>query len=137
VTPEVKRLTQSLPYALRESVEGYTQAVQEVLPEIAKEAEVQLTDSLRNQFLFVVAVRRVWEFVSGSCWIAESCIDIAQRHGIAGFQVGGDLYAKGSETYESMDRLRKEFSQLIERLKIGQFVRASSLRSALVQLSMS
>ncbi len=65
----VNAFAPELPYTLREQVIDYARSVEAASQEIFKEAEVKLTDELRDQLALVAAVRKLHSICSSSYWL--------------------------------------------------------------------
>ena len=75
----IQSLTATLPYSLREAVNGYVDAVAAALPEIQKDARVEIAGERADAFLIVVAIRRIWSTINNQYWTMNDCIQIASR----------------------------------------------------------
>jgi hypothetical protein len=124
-----------LPYAMRDSISGYVDAVEAALPDIARDAAVKLTHRVREDFLLIVAIRRIWEAVNGQYWIINNCAEIANDRGLAGFQAGSEIYNKQSGAYDDVRGLRQQFSKLLDNNDIREIVEVGTLRDALVAVA--
>ena len=134
-TADVKDMIALLPYAMRESVEGYVDAVDAALIEIAREAHVELTPRLRADFLLIVAIRRIWGAVNGQYWIMNNCAELAGQSGLSGFQARGEVYNKDSHAYLGMRELREQFDLILSENDIRDLVAISSLPDALARMA--
>lgn len=131
----VSTILGELPYSMRDSVGGYVDAVEAALPDIARDAAIKLTPRVRDDFLLIVAIRRIWEAVNGQYWIINNCAEIANDRGLVGFQAGGEIYNKQSGVYDEVRGLRQKFDALLEDNNIRGIVEAGSLRDALVAVA--
>ena len=74
----VRDLVSELPWAMRNSVEGYVDAVADALSDIEREAGFTLPNGKAEEFLFLVAVRRIWTIVNSQYWIINDSVSIAE-----------------------------------------------------------
>ena len=65
----VNAFFKELPHTLREQVIDYARSVDAASRDISKEAEVELTDDLRDQLVLVAAVRKLHAICSSSYWL--------------------------------------------------------------------
>lgn len=132
----IQSLTAALPYSLREAVNGYVDAVSAAIPEIAKEAGVDIGGERSDQFLLIVAIRRIWSSVNKQYWTMNDCIQLASRTEVVppmadaaqmrGFRVGRDEISADSAAFRESRQLRQEFAQLINELEIEELVSRST-----------
>ncbi|MER8562312.1 hypothetical protein [Mesorhizobium sp. M1204] len=100
-------MTERLPYSLREGVNGYVDAVAAVVPDIARDARVEISGDRLDQFLLIVAIRRIWSNVNSQYWIMNDCISAATRTAdgldgapqTRGFRVGRDEISQDSSAF--------------------------------------
>jgi hypothetical protein len=133
---QIRALISELPYAMQFNVEGYVDAVDAVAEEIARDAGVRLTSDLRNQFLLIVAVRKIWTAVNGQYWIIQRSSNLAQERGLDGFQIGRETVEAGSETNTRARQLRDALERELRRLEIEEPVFATTLAEVLQMLDM-
>jgi hypothetical protein len=139
----IRDLTAGLPYSLREAVEGYVDAVSNALPEIQRDARVQIEGDREIEFLFVVAIRRMWSTVNTQYWIMNDCIqiaaaaseriDISAESAVRGFRIGRDEISANSQPFLESRQLRGDLDQLIKNLEISQYVQDATSLSDLAQ----
>ncbi len=132
----IQGMTIGLPYSLREAVNGYVDAVAAALPEIQREARVEIADVRTDEFLIVVAIRRIWASVNNQYWTMNDCIEIASRSDVAasmlgtaqtrGFRVGRDEISADSAAFLESRQLRQRFEELIIKLEIEEVVAQSA-----------
>ena len=79
IPPHLASVTAELPYRLRDEIEGYVKAVDAAAADIAQGSDVELTESLRDQFLFVVGIRRLWAIIDGSHWLATDASALFEK----------------------------------------------------------
>lgn len=141
--PHIQQLTAGLPYNLRMSIDGYIDAVSYALPEIQKEARVEIEGDREDQFLLVVAIRRIWSAVNTQYWVMNDCLEIASlasaritpdsAFAVRGFRIGRDEISADSGPVLQSRRLRKELAELIGELEISHLVQETSSLSELAQ----
>ncbi|MBB6411881.1 hypothetical protein [Mesorhizobium sangaii] len=123
-------MTERLPYSLREGVNGYVDAVAAVVPDIARDARVEISGDRLDQFLLIVAIRRIWSNVNSQYWIMNDCISVATRtpDGLdgapqtPGFRIGRDEISQDSSAFVEGRNLRQELYKLIAQLDIADLV---------------
>jgi hypothetical protein len=132
---QIQGLLSDLPFAMRNAIEGYVDAVDAVLEEIARDANVDLTSDIREQFLFIVAVRRIWTIVNGQYWILRTSANIAQERDIDGFQLGHERIGRDSAVNRRVTELRTSLHALLRRLEIEDEASAPNLSDVLVRVA--
>ena len=131
----VRDITAPLPYSLRESVNGYVDAVAAAIPEIEREAGVEITSERRDEYLIIVAMRRIWASVSNQYWIMSDCISLAvessavhptgdEQH-LRGFRAGRDEFRADSAAFVEGRQLFDDFQELIAKLEVEDLVSRS------------
>lgn len=128
-------VTGELPYRLRADVEDYVNAVDAALPEIAAEVRIDLDSTLREQFLFLVGVRRLWGAVNGSHWMASNSTALLSRMEAPRLQAGSLTLGPGSEFSAELARLRSSLLELLERTEALEPVELDHVSEVLVWLS--
>ncbi|WP_144378031.1 hypothetical protein [Mesorhizobium amorphae] len=127
---QIQNMTADLPYSLKENVNGYVDAVAAAISDIAREARVDIQGEQLDQFLLIVAIRRVWSFVNGQYWIMTDSIGVATRSEtstdgrpqVRGFRVGRDEISQDSQAFLEGRLLRDELYKLIVKLRIEELV---------------
>lgn len=130
----IQSITERLPYSLREGVNGYVDAVASVIPDIAKDARVDISGDRLEQFLLIVAIRRIWSTVNSQFWIMSDCVSLATRTPpgpedtprTRGFRIGRDEISQDSSAFVEGKNLRQELHNLIVKLDIEHLVTESS-----------
>ncbi|MBP2236170.1 hypothetical protein J2Z31_002684 [Sinorhizobium kostiense] len=113
---------------------GYVDAVAAVVPDIAKDARVEISGDRLDKFLLIVAIRRIWSTVNSQFWIMNDCISVATRTPpgsegapqTRGFRIGRDEISQDSSAVVEGKNLRQELSKLIVKLEIEDLVVESS-----------
>lgn len=111
---------------MREGVNGYVDAVAAAVPDIARDAGVEITGEGLDQFLLVVAIRRIWSSVNSQFWIMNDCIAVATRTSpdparspqTRGFRIGRDEISEHSAAVIEGRNLRQELYSLIVKLDL-------------------
>lgn len=139
----IQNLTAALPYSLREAVNGYVDAVSAALPEIERDSGVDIGADRSDEFLLIVAIRRIWSSVNNQYWIMNDCIGMASRTDVVlptadaiqmrGFRVGRDEISAGSTAFEESREFLQDFDQLIDDLEIEELVSETNSLSDLAK----
>ena len=119
---------------MREGVNGYVDAVAAVAPDIAKDARVDISGDRLDQFLLIVAIRKIWSYVNSQYWIMNDCIGAATRtypgsegpSQTRGFRIGRDEISQDSTAFVEGRNLRQELYTLIVKLDIEHIIVESS-----------
>ena len=103
-----------LPYKLRDEVEGYVNAVDAVAVDIARESGIRLTSVIREDFLFLVGIRRLWSTINSSHWLAANSAELFKRAEVPRVQAGSLCVGPGEEFNRELRRLRDGLQALLE-----------------------
>ncbi len=90
-----------LPYDLRVDVRQYVGAVDESRFAIFEEAQVELTKERRAQFLYLVALRKLWMTVDATVIGLRESIETLGRRGIPELQIGTNRYGAKTHDYRN------------------------------------
>ena len=90
-------VTDELPHALRQDVEGYVHTLEFVWREIYADADTRPEQVHQDHFLFFAGVWRIWGHISGQRWIIQNSLDVAAEYGVAAISAGGYIYSSNSE----------------------------------------
>lgn len=132
----IREFTNNLPRSLQDSVEGYVDSVSAALPEIERESSVRIAGHRLNEFLLIVAIRRIWATVNVQYWTMHDSIEIAARShaespkgqgsSLRGFRIGRDEIARDSEPFREAAALRRDLEKILTRLEIKELVTDTS-----------
>lgn len=100
----VNEFAPELPYALREQVLDYARSVEAASHDIFKEAEIELTDELRDQLVLVAAVRKLHAICSSSYWLLYSSTKLLGND-VTGVRVGGTTFSRDSAHFHQLSTL--------------------------------
>lgn len=106
IPDSLRVVTSELPYRLRADVEDYVNAVDAVAPAIATYVKVGLTGDLRERFLFLVGVRRLWAAMDGSHRLASNARAVHEWGNASLVSAGNVHLGRGSEFGQELRRLR-------------------------------
>jgi hypothetical protein len=93
-----------LPYTLREQVLDYARSVEAASQDISKEAEIDLTDELRDELVLVAAVRKLHAICSSSYWMLYNSTKLLGNE-VTGVRVGGTTFSRESAHYVQLSEL--------------------------------
>jgi hypothetical protein len=93
-----------LPYSLREQVLDYARSVEDASHDISKEAEIELTDELRDQLVLVAAVRKLHAICSSSYWLLYNSTKVLGGE-VTGVRVGGTTFSPESAHFVQLSEL--------------------------------
>lgn len=140
-TVHIRNFTSGLPASLRDSIEGYVDAVAAALPEIERGARVRIPANGQDEFLLIVAIRRLWALVNHQFSIMSNCVAIVSQTSAAkspgadellaeprlrGFRVGSEEVSYNSEPFRESATLQSDLAELIRQLEIDHLVRDSA-----------
>jgi hypothetical protein len=127
----IREFIENLPRSMQDNIEGYVDAVAAALPDIVREASVKIEARQVDEFLVVVAIRRLWAAVNTQYWTMNDSIEVASRPrsdiaapetSIRGFRLGRDEISANSGPFRESRLLRKELDKLLSQLEIKAFV---------------
>lgn len=106
-------VTAELPYRLRDEIEGYVKAVDAAAADIAQESGVELTKNLRDQFLFVVGIRRLWTIIDGSHWLAVDASVLFEKADAPRVEAGSLSLGPGEKFTRELQRLHARLAEIL------------------------
>jgi hypothetical protein len=110
-------------------VEEYVRVVNELQPLIFEEAGLGSSPNLRDEFIFMAGLRKLWHIVDSQYRLLEGALTLTEDQGVSEIAIGGSKYSRRAESYRVIRRLRAEtFAKLVE-LEIFPLVEAESLHS--------
>lgn len=107
-------VTTELPYGLRDDIHGYVRAVDSAASDIAREARIELTEPVREAFLFVVGVRRLWSTVNGLHWLARDAGALFETAEAPFVRAGSLSLGPETDFSRQLQTLRTEFEILLQ-----------------------
>ena len=107
-------VTAQLPPKLASEVEGYVNAVDAAAPSIARECGITLTTRLREDFLFVVGIRRLWSTVNGAYWLTIESGRHFKKARVPVVRAGSLLLGPGEEFNQELQKLRSQLGAILE-----------------------
>jgi hypothetical protein len=120
--PALEKTTSQLPVALRQELEGYLRTLQEVEPEIYREAATTHKEVPRDEFLLVVVIWRLYSQVEGQRWVMQNSLDIASGFGAGGFRAGRLRFSGTSDDTAELQELHRSFDRWLRQQKLD-FIR--------------
>jgi hypothetical protein len=100
----VNKFAPELPYTLREQVLDYARSVDQASPDIFKDAEIALTEELRDQLVLVAGVRKLYAICSSSYWLLYNSATVL-GNGDARIRVGGTTFSRGEGQFFNLSKL--------------------------------
>ena len=100
----VNEFAPDLPYTLREQVLDYARSVEAASHDISKEAEIDLTDELRDQLVLVAAVRKLHAICSSSYWLLYNSTKLLGDD-VNGVRVGGTTFSRETPHFHQLSQL--------------------------------
>ena len=100
----VNAFTPELPYTLREQVLDYARSVELASHDISEEAEIDLTDELRDQLVLVAAVRKLHTICSTSYWLLYNSTKLLGDE-VTGVRVGNTTFSRESAHFVQISKL--------------------------------
>ena len=108
----VNSFASELPYSLREQVVDYARSVDQASSEIFKEAEMELTEELRDQLVLVAGVRKLYAICSTSYWLLYNSTTLL-GNGDAGIRVGGTTFSRDGGQFLKLSILLRELETVL------------------------
>jgi hypothetical protein len=100
----VNTFAPELPYTLREQVLDYARSVDQASHDISQEAEIELTEELRDQLVLVAGVRKLYAICSSSYWLLYNSTKLL-GNGAAGIRVGGTTFSPEGGQFQRLSIL--------------------------------
>jgi hypothetical protein len=128
-------LLDALPSKLRSSISGYLERVGEHVPTIFEDAGVPMTIDAQRDFMFAVAVRKLWSKVNSQYWTMTSAVSLLRGFGVAEAAVGGARYSRSSADYIQVRTLHDSLASQLRALGLDEVANAPSLRDLVTAAS--
>lgn len=118
----LEEFTSELPYALAEQVEGYARSVRDATDDICRDAGVEASPSIREQMMWVAALRRLHAIIGSAYWTVDTSNLLLRRQDWETTSVGATDYSEGSSMYATLSGLQRDLHLLVQELGAGQLL---------------
>jgi hypothetical protein len=130
----LSEMLETLPFTLRDQIEGYAQSIDEVTEEIFRDARVEFSEELGDRLVFVAGIRRLWTITNSHYSILDNSLALIAEHDVQGFAVGSRLFTRQSAEFAEIRQLRDDLFRRLQQLGLEQYVLARTLRDVLLML---
>ena len=121
----VQRIVAELPLNLRNDLIGYARSVENALPQIYRDAEVDRTQRLDDRLILVAALKQLHGIVSGNYWLLEHSLEGLGSDADA-VQLGSSVIDRESSDMLEWQRAHLGLQELIDGLGLRQLVMMTS-----------
>jgi hypothetical protein len=122
----VQRIAQRLPYSLREQVIGYARSVADVTAEIAEQAGVPMTASLRDQLALLAGLKKLYSISSAGYWAVDGAGAYLQRQDVSSVRIGSTDYSRGGDFHYALRTLLQDFDRFLAAHDLAELVAVDS-----------
>lgn len=126
--PQLALALSKAPWALRQQILDYADRVNEQATSIFDEAELEMSQQTRSDFVFVAGLRKLRSLIHSQWWTLRSSLDLVERYEVSTVRLGNTDYSRRSAEYRALVRLRDDLDRLLVRLEVRHLVAASSLK---------
>jgi hypothetical protein len=109
----LQNVVRGLPYNLRDQVIGYARSVDAAAPDIAREADVELSRDLRDRLVFLAGVRKLYAICASTYWAVDNATAFLGRQDISSVRVGRTDYSRGGEIHAGLRALYRDFEAIL------------------------
>lgn len=110
---DVYQLVEALPWALRDQIIRYASAVNDAVPEIVREARVELSRRLRDDIVVVAALKKLHAIMTLDRWAIDRMLSYLDGHDIAGMTLGSQLIVRGDSEYAETAAMLRELNTFL------------------------
>jgi hypothetical protein len=115
----LSRTIAPLPYALREQIELYADYLEENVDDWIPNVDAVPKVTLRDEFIFLGGLRRLWSLVSGQYWLLDRALGLSGQLDIRGVSAGSTVFVRGQGTHADLRALREELATEFRRLELS------------------
>ena len=98
-------MTANLPAPLREQVLGYAESVRIAAPAIARDQDIELTQTFEDRITFFAGVKKLFSIVSSSYWSLDNSATLLARSDTALITIAGRSFSRGSALHQQLHAL--------------------------------
>jgi hypothetical protein len=128
------QMLEPLPYALRDQITGYANAIDESGEDIFATAQVPFDRTLLDRVVFLAGVCRLWTLVDWQFSILSNSLSILSSSQVEGFAIGRRRLDRQSQEFVDLDRMRTELLRRIRDLDCERYVALRSVQEILLLL---
>lgn len=110
---------------LREQVIGYARTVDAASSEIAREARIEWTPSLRDDLVFVAGLRKFYSICASSFWAIDNATAFMRDQQVSRVRVGRTDYSRGSPLHAGLRAILRDFDLILQQYQIGRIADVS------------
>ncbi len=134
---QLAELTETLPRVTRDDVMGYARSVERVLPGIFRDARVRYEEQLASDLVFLAGVKRLYEVVSSTYWLADNSLAATGRNErpTEAAVVGSLVLRRGTGFHRAIGRLLGDLEEVLSELELRGLIRERSLTVVLRELA--
>lgn len=130
---DFEAIVAGIPYSLREEVIGYVDSVEESSPEIFREAGVDRSPELLDQFLFLAGVRRLHTLTTSYYWLLDRSLQLLGSDASA-ISVGRSRLERGGGEMKMLRDLVRKFNEMLANHGLSDVVAQGSLADVVLFL---
>lgn len=124
---DVEQFAQELPHVIADDVVLYARSVRDALPDIFREANVEPSERISDQVVFIAGVKRLEAICSSNLWTLDNALsNLAKAHsdsvGRIEVRIGSLSVSRNSEYYQNLATLNRGLQLLLQRLEISDLV---------------
>lgn len=116
----LRTAVETLPSRIRDDVMSYAAFVEDVVPTMAAEINIELKADQRDRVVFLAGIMHLRDLVGAQLELADLATgdELAANAGVRGVRVGGADIRPGGEYVRDLRSLRRELTQLLDRAGI-------------------
>jgi hypothetical protein len=131
----LRHVLEELPPPLREEIRGYVSSVEQSAKPIFDQASLSFDSTLLDEFLFAIAIRRLWAIVDTQYWVLTYSLSLLRDKGVRTIRVPGASYGFGTDGYLDARQLRNSLEKLLTKQGISYVIGSGSLADVLSHIA--
>lgn len=119
---QVYELVETLPWAIREQIIAYVSAVNGAVPEIAREAKVELSARLRDDIIIIAAAKKLHAILATDRWAIDRMLTYLGTYDVATVTLGAQTISRGEREYIEAEEMLRELTAFFEASGVAEFI---------------
>jgi len=121
----VQGICENLTPAMSAQIVGYARSVEEVGPEIFRDAGIPYDRQVADTLVFIAGIRKFYAICSSVFWTVDNSLALLRQSGVQDVKIGSSDYSQNSELYLSLRSVNSELEEFLAGEGILDFMRMS------------
>lgn len=115
---QLETIIAPLPYNLRDQISGYARSVSAALPEIAKEANVEMTDAIEDKLVFFAGLSKLYSLCAAFFWAIDNAGYFLEQNAVTSVRAGSMDYSRGSAFHKQMHEMLSDIENILRKYEL-------------------